>query len=166
MQYPETLLRSLVCQLSQNCVQMPAGLDTLFALRGNKQELPSLQALLGVLRHMMMEFPQVFILIEALDECTQLPELMDVLATVAEWQLQNLHLCMISRKEREIESFLENYAGEKNIITLQRDVVDEDIQQYVQQRLSSDKRLMKWGNDAAVRQEIKAKVVREAHGMY
>ncbi|OAL54609.1 hypothetical protein IQ07DRAFT_501239 [Pyrenochaeta sp. DS3sAY3a] len=137
MQCPETLLRSLVCQLSQNCVQMPASLDTLFALRDNNQELPSLQALLGVLRQMIMEFPQVFILVEALDECKELPKLVDVLATVAEWQLQNLHILMISRKEREIASSLENYAGEKDTITLQGDLVDEDIQLYIQQRLST-----------------------------
>lgn len=119
IQCPETLLRSLVCQLSQNCVQMPASLGTLFALRDDKQELPSLHALLGVLRQMIMEFPQVFILIEALDECTQLPELMDMLVTVAGWQLQNLHLLMTSRARWEIASSLENFAGDKDTITLQ-----------------------------------------------
>ena len=127
MQCPEMLLRSLVCQLSQNCVQMPPSLDTLFTLRDKQQGLPSLQTLLGVLRQMILEFPQVFILVEALDECTQRLELMDVLATVAEWQLQNLHLLITSRGEQEIESFLKDYVGEKDTINLESDVVNKDI---------------------------------------
>jgi hypothetical protein len=126
MQYPETMLRSLVCQLSQNCVQMPAGLDTLFALRDNKQGLPSIQTLLRVLRHMILEFPQVFILVEALDECTQRPELMEVLATMAEWQLQNLHLLMTSRGDQDIKGFLKDYVGQKDTIDLKSDIVDKD----------------------------------------
>ncbi|KAJ8109574.1 hypothetical protein OPT61_g7362 [Boeremia exigua] len=123
---PDTFLRSLICQLSQNCVQMPASLDTLFALRDNGHGLPSLQTLLGVLRQMILEFPQVFLLVEALDECTQRPELMQVLATIAGWRLQNLHLLMTSRAEQEIKSFLEDCVGEKYTIDLERDMVDKD----------------------------------------
>jgi hypothetical protein len=166
MQCPETLLRSLVCQLSQNCVRMPASLDTLFALRDNKQGLPSLQTLLGVFRQMILEFPQVFILVEALDECTQRLELMDVLATVADWQLQNLHLLMTSRGEQEIKSFLKDYAGEKDTIDLESNAVDEDLRRYVQHRLSSDKGLMKWGKDADVRKEIEARLMLSTHRTY
>jgi hypothetical protein len=105
---------------------MPASLDTLFALRDNKQGLPSLQILLGVLRQMILEFPQVFILVEALDECTQRPELMEVLATVAGWQLQNLHLLMTSRAEQEIKSFWKDYVGQKDTTDLKSDIVDKD----------------------------------------
>lgn len=126
MQSPETMLRSLLCQLSQNCVQMPASLDTLFALRDNKQGLPSLQTLLEVLRQMILEFPQVFIPVEALDEYTQRPELMEVLATVAGWQLQNLHLLMTSRAEQEIKSFWKDYVGQKDTTDLKSDIVDKD----------------------------------------
>jgi hypothetical protein len=62
---------------------MPASLNTLFALRDSRQGLPSLQTLLEAFKQIMLEFPQVFVLIEALDECRQLQELMDVLKTVA-----------------------------------------------------------------------------------
>jgi hypothetical protein len=145
---------------------MPAGFDTLFALRDNKQGLPSLQILLGVLRQMILEFPQVFILIEALDECTQRPELMDVLATMADWQLQNLHLLMTSRGEQEIKSSLKDYVGEKETIGLESDGVDEDLWRYVQHRLSSDKKLMKWGEDADLRQEIEATLMGGTYKTY
>jgi hypothetical protein len=165
-QCPDMMLRSLICQLSQNCARMPASLDTLFALRDSRQGLPSLQTLLEAFKQMMLEFPQVFVLIEALDECRQLQELMDVLETVAGWQLDNMHLLMISRKERDIESSLESYVKEEDTICLKRDVVDRDIQTFVQQRLSDDKSLAKWNKDPAVRQEIEARVMHSARGMY
>jgi hypothetical protein len=103
---------------------------------------------------------------DALDECTQRPELTDMLQTVAGWQLDNMHLLMTSRKERDIESSLESYVKEEDTICLQRDVVDKDIQRYVQQRLFEDRTLAKWNKDAAVRQEIEDALIRGACGMY
>jgi hypothetical protein len=84
---------------------------------------------------------------------------------VAEWQLDNLHLLMTSRKERDIERSLEGYIREEDAVCLQRDVVDQDIQRYVQQRLHDDKGLAKWNKNAAVRQEIEVALMRGACGM-
>jgi type III secretory pathway component EscV len=91
---------------------------------------------------------------------------MDVLETVAGWQLDNLHLLMTSRRERDIESSLESYVKEEDTVCVHSDVVDRDIQLYVQQQLSDKKALAKWNRDAAVRQEIKAAITDNAHGMY
>jgi hypothetical protein len=117
-QNPDMVLRSLISQLSHNCSRMPASLDALFALRDSGQGLPSLQTLLEVLKQMILEFPQVFILIEALDECRQHQELMDVLETVAGWHLDNLHLLVTSRSYQDIVSSVEGYIKEENIICL------------------------------------------------
>ena len=91
---------------------------------------------------------------------------MDMLETVAEWRLDNLHLLMTSRKERDTESSLESYIGEEDTVRLQGDVVDRDIQRYVQQRLGVNKGLAKWNKDPAVRQEIEAALMHGARGMY
>ncbi|KAF2625511.1 hypothetical protein BU25DRAFT_371926, partial [Macroventuria anomochaeta] len=162
----ELMVRSLLCQLLQQLTTIPRSLDTLFSSCQNEQRQPSLQALLEVLQQTMQDFTQIYIVLDALDECTQRSELMDVLATVAGWQLQNLHLLMTSRKERDIESSLEDYVDSEDTVCLQSDVVDGDIQRYVQQRLSSDKSLTKWEKDAAVRQEIEVTLMRGAHGMF
>jgi hypothetical protein len=165
-QDPELMLRSLLCQLLQRSATVPKGVDALFSSCDNGQRQPSLHALLEVTPQMMQQFTHVYIVLDALDECTQRPELMDVLETVAGWQLDNIHLLMTSRKERDIESSLENHVREEDTICLQRDVVDEDIQRYVQQRLSDDMTLAKWNKDAAIRQEITAALMHGARGMY
>jgi hypothetical protein len=164
-QNPELMLRSLLCQLLQRSVTMPKGVDALFSACDNGQRQPSLHALLEVLPQVMRQSTHVYIVLDALDECTQRPELMDVLETVAGWQLDGVHLLMTSRKERDIESSLENYVKEEDSICLQRDVVDKDIQRHVQQRLSDDKSLAKWNKDAAVRQEIGDALMHGARGM-
>jgi hypothetical protein len=117
-QNPDMMLRSLISQLSHNCSRMSASLDALFALRDSGQGLPSLQTLLEALKQMISEFPQVFILLEALDGCRQRQELMEVLETAAGWHLDNLHLLVTSRKEQDIVSPVEGYIKEENTIRL------------------------------------------------
>jgi hypothetical protein len=163
-QDPELMLRSLLCQLLQRLLVIPKEVDALFSSCSQRQ--PSLHTLLEVTSRVMQQFTHVYIVLDALDECTQRSELMDVLAAVAKWELQNLHLLMTSRRERDIESSLRDYLSEDDAICLQSDVVDKDIQQFVQQRLSSDKSLLKWEKDETVKQEIEATLMRGAHGMY
>jgi hypothetical protein len=165
-QDPELMLRSLVCQLLQSSVMTQRGLDALFSSCENGYRQPSLHALLEVTQQMMQEFTHVYIVLDALDECTQRLELTELLKTMAGWQLQNLHLLMTSRKERDIESSLEDYVDKEDTICLQSDIVDKDIQRYVQQRLSDDKSLVKWEKDAAIRQEIEDALMGGACGMY
>ncbi|KAI5366970.1 hypothetical protein J4E82_010917, partial [Alternaria postmessia] len=165
-QDPELMLRSLLCQLVQRSVVIPKGVDALFSSCENGQRKPSSHALLQVIKEAAQEFTHVYVVLDALDECAQRSELMDMLEAVAEWQLDNLHLLMTSRKERDIERSLEEYIREEDAVCLQRDVVDQDIQRYVQQRLRVDRGLAKWNKDAAVRQEVEAALMHGACGMF
>ncbi|OAL53543.1 HET-domain-containing protein [Pyrenochaeta sp. DS3sAY3a] len=162
----ELMLRSLLCQLLSSSAMIPQLIDALFSSCRNRQRQPSPQELLESIREMLQLFTHVYIVLDALDECTQRQELMDVLETVAEWQLDNMHLLMTSRKERDIERSFENYLDEEDTICLLSNVVDEDIQRYVQQRLSADRDLAKWNKDSAVRQEIESALMSGARGMY
>ena len=165
-QDPELMLRSLLCQLLQRSFMIPKGVNALFSSSDNGQRQPPLHALLEVTPQVMQQFTHAYIVLDALDECTHRPELMTMLETMAGWQLDNVHLLMTSRKERDIEGSLESYIKEKHTICLQRDVVDKDIQRYVQQRLSDDRTVAKWNKDAAVRQEIETALMSGARGMY
>ncbi|KAF2876225.1 heterokaryon incompatibility protein-domain-containing protein [Massariosphaeria phaeospora] len=165
-QDPELMLRSLLCQLVQRLFTVPKGVDALYSSCENGRREPSLHAVLEVTRQAAQEFMQVYLVLDALDECAQRSELIDVLKTVAGWQLNNVHLLITSRKERDIETSLESYIKEEDTLCLQRDVVDKDIQRYVQRRLSKDTTLTKWNKDAAVRQEIETVLMRGACGMF
>jgi hypothetical protein len=164
-QDPELMLRSLLCQLLQRSCMIPKGVNALFSSSDNGQRQPPLHALLEVTPQVMQQFTHIYIVLDALDECTQRLELMTMLETIAGWQLNNVHLLMTSRKEQDIEGSLESYVKEEHTICLQRDLVDKDIQRYVQQRLSDDGTVAKWNKDAAIRQEIEAALMNGARGM-
>ncbi|RAQ98684.1 vegetative incompatibility protein HET-E-1 [Stemphylium lycopersici] len=113
-QDPELMLRSLLCQLVQRSVVIPKGVDALFSSCENGQRKPSSHVLLQVIKEAAQEFTHVYVVLDALDECAQRSELMGMLEAVAEWQLDNLHLLMTSRKERDIERSLEEYIREED----------------------------------------------------
>jgi hypothetical protein len=64
-QDPELMLRSLLCQLSQQSIKVPTNLNTLFSSCENEQQQPSLHALRAVTQQIMQEFPQVYVLLDA-----------------------------------------------------------------------------------------------------
>jgi hypothetical protein len=165
-QDPERMLRSLLCQLLQRSVVIPKEVDALFSSCENGQRQLSPQTTMEAIQQTVQEFTHVYIVLDALDECMQRSDLMGMLETMAGWPLDNLHLLITSRKERNIETSLQNYVGEEDTVCLERDVVDKDIQRYVQQQLSGKKNLAKWNKDAAIRQEIQVALMRGARGMY
>jgi hypothetical protein len=165
-QNPELMLRSLLRQLLQRSVVIPDAVDASFSFCGNGNQQPSLHALLELAPQVMCLFTHVYIVLDALDECLQRSELMDMLKTVVGWRLKMVHVLMTSRKERDIEISLETYLNERETICLQSDVVNGDILRYVQQRLQDDKRLDKWNTNTDIREEIQAALMRGAQGMY
>jgi hypothetical protein len=164
-QDPEMMVRSLLCQLSQQSIKVPASLDALFSSCNSGQRQPSIQAVMDALQAMIQDLPQIYIVLDALDECAQRADLMEMFETMVGWKLPNMHLLVTSRRERDIESSLEGFVDPQNSICLQSEVVDKDIQQYVRQRLSDDKGLSKWGKDIALRQEIEKALMEGSKGM-
>ncbi|OSS51913.1 hypothetical protein B5807_03446 [Epicoccum nigrum] len=165
-QDPELMLRSLLSQLLQASSKLPKNINTLYSACEDGQQQPALHSLLQATPQVIQHFTHVYVVLDALDECTKRQELMDLLEMVAEWQHKNVHLLMTSRKERDIETSLENYVEERDSICLQSHIVDDDIKRYVRQRLFQDKALAKWNKDAAVREEIEDTLMRGARGMF
>ena len=160
------MVRSLISQFSQQCVSIPTSLETLFSSYENGNRQPSLDSLLEAMSSIIQEFPQSYIVLDALDECTHRTELMTILERVAEWKLDELHVLVTSRKEHEIERSLESIVTTQNTICLQSEVVDRDISTYVCQRLFDDKTLSKWQKDSQIRHQIETALMNGAHGMY
>jgi hypothetical protein len=169
-QAPEFMIRSLIVQLSEQCVKIPLALDALYSSCGDGRRQPSLEELLEALQQAILELPQCFIILDALDECTgtgtKQEELLHVLQSMAGWKFEQLHILVTSRREKEIQDALESFIEDRNIIYLESKVVDKDISAYVRQRLCDDKKLRKWYRDAKMGQEIEATLMEGAHGMY
>ncbi|KAF2023780.1 hypothetical protein EK21DRAFT_118438 [Setomelanomma holmii] len=60
----------------------------------------------------MQHLPQVYVMHDALDECIQRPELMEMLEIITGWEPLNVHVIVTSRRERDIESSTWTYGEE------------------------------------------------------
>ncbi|KFY18095.1 hypothetical protein V492_00149 [Pseudogymnoascus sp. VKM F-4246] len=160
------MVRSLISQISEQCTTMPLALEALYLSSDSGNRQPSLDALMNVLQQMLQEFPQSYLILDALDECADRPELLSILEQIAGWQLKELRIIVTSRKERDIESSLEEIVNREHNIYLEHEAVDKDIQIYLRQRLSNDKGLKKWQKDAEIRQEIETALVEGSRGMF
>ena len=161
----ELMVRSLISQLSQQCVMVPPPLETLFSSYGKEMRSVPLDAYLQALQHMIREFPHTYIVLDALDECNDLVDLIDMVETMVGWTIKGLHILATSRRERGIESRLESFIGKEDMICLQSKLVDNDIKAYVRKRLSDDPSLKKWQKDKEMQQEIENALITGAHGM-
>lgn len=109
---------------------------------------------------------QVFIIIDALDECpndnTERRDLCAVLKEMKAWATANLHTLVTSRREVDLVEAL-NPLSTIDPISIQGGVVKSDIRMFVQTELSNDLKLQKWPTN--IRYEIEEALVKGAEGM-
>jgi hypothetical protein len=118
-----------------------------------------------VIHQLMQTFAQVYIILDALDECSQRDKLMQVCSTIGQWGLLNSHIIATSRRERDIEIILAEIGSPESSMILECGLVDEDIRRYVRQRLSEDKALSKWAKGYTLRKEIESALMKGSQGM-
>ena len=164
-QVPELMIKSLICQLWQRCSKLPGTIESMFCSHGRGQRQPTLDAILETLRELIRELPISYVVLDALDECNDRTELLEILETIVRWGLTKLHIIVTSRRERDIESILETLVAEPSQICLQSKIIDNDIRTYVRHRLSVDNSLKRWQKYGEVQKEIEAALMGKAHGM-
>jgi hypothetical protein len=160
---PQLLVRSIISQLSEQSKKVPSALETALSLheRGSRCRTPSFLQLLQQI--IIEEFSQTYIILDGLDQCASRDESIDILNSIVSWECENLHILVTSRDNTGIETSLECFPEKQRTIRLEGAFVDEDIQIYIRQRLSTDKNLCKWQN---FQQEIEENLIERAHGMY
>src|ERR1700761_2555604 len=161
----EQMLKSILAQLAQRCLKLPIGLDSLYSNCGDGLQQPSLQLIKTALQKTLSAFVDVYMVLDALDESENRPQLMETIREISEWGEESLHLLLTSRKERDIEDTLESIIPRDYFISLRTDVVDNDIRTYVTYRLSVDKTLRKWYSDQTMREEISSALMKKSMGM-
>jgi Cdc6-like AAA superfamily ATPase len=123
---------------------------------------PGTASLLIALSAVLTGFQQVYLILDALDESTNRPQLLDVLIKLSsDANFAKLRILATSRKEQDIERALR---GISTVISLnQNQWVDNDIRFYIQSRLREDRKLSRWPE--ALRSEIEVALVKGAMGM-
>jgi hypothetical protein len=147
-------------QLSTQSKSTPA-LYALFARSQDGQHQPTTEGLVLTLQHMLRDFNQTFIFLDALDECKEREELLGLIKRIVDWKLEMLHLLATSRRENNIEETLTPLITGQ--ICIKSALVDADICIHIRERLQNDPKLRKWPKN--VRMEIEKTLMEGADGM-
>ncbi|KAL9133097.1 MAG: hypothetical protein Q9175_005728 [Cornicularia normoerica] len=148
-QQHEGMIRSLLSQLSMHCASVSPELETLYSSCMNGGRKPTFEALLETLHQMTTAFENTFIVLDALDECKERPELLADIERLVSWEDTDLRILATSRREKNISA-----------------LVNADIRAYVHDQLQTNKKLQRWQNKLEVQMEIEETLMKKANGMF
>ena len=160
LQLHDKLIRSLIWQFSLKCGNgVPKVLADLYTHCGNGYQQPSLDDLHHVLQKILGGFNSAYIILDALDECSERDKVLDWVQTVILHKNDSLrlHLITTSRPEKDINDKLNSY----QCIDLVKASGSHDIDVYLDHQLQSG--WEKW--PVEIRNEIKLRLREQADGM-
>jgi Cdc6-like AAA superfamily ATPase len=159
----EKMVRSLAFQLYQLHENVRKYIDELHTVCKSGNEQPRSSSLVSVLDTMLANVDDVWIVLDALDECETRRELLSWLPSL---ERGGVHVFLTSRKEDDIETSLTNkWRQTPAIVPIQQSSVDHDIRQVVRSRIAEDEELQRWKDKPEVCEEIETKLMAKADGM-
>ncbi|KAL9100692.1 MAG: hypothetical protein Q9163_003956 [Psora crenata] len=161
----EKMIRSLTAQLASQCSVTPSALELLHSSCRNGERQPTLDQLLDTLHKLVKSFEKSYLILDALDECSDREALLDDIEEFAGWEDVDLHILSISRRENDIEDRIRPLAGRRGRVPIQGAHVNDDILAYVHERLQNDPRLKRWRNNTKAQQEIENSLTAKADGI-
>ena len=151
-------LRSIILQLAKQT----AGTMSLEALQKTyPMGTPPAQEFLGVLKSLISQCNRVYIVVDALDECTDQEDLFDLLNSIRDWELECLSILVTSRDEPDIRECVDPTAEQE--ILLNNSGIDNDIRSFIVETLRKDKKLRAW---TELFSEIEEALTNGAQGMF
>jgi hypothetical protein len=164
----EKMVRSLITQLCYKREDAWKLLDSLLSESEHRQ--PTCKSLCKCLLDMIQQAKEVWIVLDALDECTtregsQTEGLLSWMKDILSSEQRNVHLLVTSRPEQDIESEISDWAQKDDAVPIQSDVIADDIRAYVHTRVREDKDLKRWRSRPDVQHEIESRILEKADGM-
>jgi hypothetical protein len=160
-QRSDNLIHSLVTQLSAHSSSCPDTLKALYSQNLSGQQQSNTEGLMVTLKHIIGSFKQVYVVLDALDECQDREQLLALVEEIVNWKIGKLHILATSRAEWDIVDCISPLVTAQ--INLCSTLVDADIQTHLRERLRNDSRLKRW--PAKVHEQIEAVLMEGAHGM-
>ena len=155
------LARSLVRQLLDRSLENLKMVEEVLVQCGEDQTEPTSGALTALLRNLIAQRKETYIILDALDESVEIPAVISMIDDMRSWRNLNLHILVTSRKETSIEK------GFGQLIThqvcIQTDDVDADIKLLVRECLCCDPDLSRWSE--TIKAEIEKTLCEGSQGM-
>ncbi|RYC80815.1 hypothetical protein BFJ63_vAg16300 [Fusarium oxysporum f. sp. narcissi] len=159
----EDLLRSLAIQLYHTGNEAARRLDSLFTSHDDGRRQPDTNALSACVDTMIQIAGKVFVIIDALDECTAREELVQWLKHLVSRKAQ---LIVTGRPEIEFQSAIPQSFDKLNCVQLDKNVVNGDIRSYVEATLEQKPDFVDKKLSPSILEEIRDKIGDGADGMF
>jgi hypothetical protein len=157
-----SLIRSLIRQFSTAYGGVPAVLTKLYHSCHDGGAQPSVESLRATLLLILEAFDDVYIVLDALDECAERKDVLKWIKQMTSWRKSKLHLLATSRPEEEIAKDLRLL--DPDHVNIKQDLVSRDIVKYINSILYDEDLFGKWSDEISA--NIKNTVLESADGMY
>lgn len=158
----DKFIRSLIRQLSHQYTGLPPSLVEIF---GGGHQQPSIASLQLTFQRIVEEFERTYIVIDALDECTDREKVLAWIEQLLQLKAGRLHVLISSRPETDIK---EHFESLKDVVRvpLAGKSADADIVSYLDATLSHmiARKIIRWDVQTVAR--VKKVLIRGADGMY
>jgi hypothetical protein len=166
----DNMVRSLISQLYYRSDETSKLLESLFSSCEDGRQQPTYESLCKVLLQMIEQIKEVWVVLDALDECSTRREsptkgLLMWMRDLRKSDERNVHLLITSQPKQDIESGVREFAQNNELVPIQSDHITRDIRAYVRMRLTEDKGLKRWQSRPDVQQEIEDLLMKKANGM-
>ena len=164
LQRHEQLVRSLIWQFSEQAQRMPEALEALYDQCSSGIRQPSVESLQRTLLLVLRQFHHAYLIIDALDECTDRRELLHWINEIMGSNDGRLHVLATSREDVDIKIGLMELGPVS--ISFEGDSVNTDIATYLDWMLRPDPERKTWRDCADTRKAVERSLTRNAQGMY
>ena len=162
LQLHNKLIRSLISQFSHQRGGTPTELADLYKCCGDNQQ-PSVKQLQNTLGEILDGFSRAYIVIDALDECTDREKTLNWATTLVsdtERTFGNLHILVTSRPERDIETVFTMF--DPDSIDIGQVASNQDISNYLELQMNSKFKQ----HSESTRKQIESGLRKHADGSY
>jgi hypothetical protein len=162
LQQVDSLIRSLIRQFSATYGGVPSVLTKLYHSCHGGGSPPSVESLHATLLLILEAFDDVYIVLDALDECAESEELLKWIKNMTSWRKGKLHLLGTSRPVEDIAKYLRSLNPKH--VCMMENLITYDIEKYIDSILHQDNAFKHW--DSEVKATIKNKLLENVGGMY
>jgi len=156
-----SLIRSLIRQFSATYGGVPTVLTKLYYSCHDGGSQPSVESLQATLLLILEAFDDVYIVLDALDECSERIAVLKWIKQTTSWRKRKLHLLATSRPEEDIANDLRSLAPDH--VDIKQDLVSRDIERYINNLLYDEDSSCQWSDEMIA--NIKNSVLESAEGM-
>lgn len=164
----EDMLRSLIRQLVYKNKTAQELLIDLFNNHAYHAKQPTLQQLTDVFKQMLTYSDEIWIVLDALDECEKVSETKWLLSWMQDLMTSppaNMHLLATSRLLEDMKSNISSWAGTNPFLSIQNSSAMKDISSYIRKRVLEDEGFRRWRSQPDVQQEIECQLMKKADGL-